>query len=176
MAPAQGEHGQVLAIKPHHFACLSGLVMAHYNNKEPQKARLDGGSAAIPNGHSPPSIGGPCIPALAPAPARARAPAPALPRSGVRLGDGAALARRRGKPPSGCARSVCMLFISTVDQPIERVTIQVLDCPVTGSCTCPGRSGVGRVVGGRAHTSGAAIFHAPLYTHSCCPHTTNRAA
>ena len=24
--------------------------------------------------------------------------------------------------------TVCMLFISTVDQPIERVTIQALDC------------------------------------------------
>jgi hypothetical protein len=34
------------------------------------------------------------------------------------------------------AKYVCMLFISTVDQPIERVTIQVLDCLVTGSCTC----------------------------------------
>ena len=26
------------------------------------------------------------------------------------------------------AMNVCMLFISTVDQPIERVTIQALDC------------------------------------------------
>ena len=30
---------KVLAIKPHHFACLSGLTMAYYNNREPEKAR-----------------------------------------------------------------------------------------------------------------------------------------
>lgn len=30
---------KVLAMKPHHFACLSGLTMAYYNNGEPQKAR-----------------------------------------------------------------------------------------------------------------------------------------
>lgn len=30
---------KVLAMKPHHFACLSGLAMAYYNNREPEKAR-----------------------------------------------------------------------------------------------------------------------------------------
>jgi tetratricopeptide (TPR) repeat protein len=30
---------KVLAMKPHHFACLSGLTMAYYNNREPEKAR-----------------------------------------------------------------------------------------------------------------------------------------
>jgi hypothetical protein len=30
---------QVLTLKPHHFACLSGLAMAYYNNREPEKAR-----------------------------------------------------------------------------------------------------------------------------------------
>ena len=33
------------------------------------------------------------------------------------------------RPARRCSRyHVCMLFISTVDQPTERVTIQVLDC------------------------------------------------
>lgn len=30
---------KVLAMKPHHFACLSGLTMAYYNNRELEKAR-----------------------------------------------------------------------------------------------------------------------------------------
>lgn len=48
---------QVLAMKPHHFACLSGLTMAYYNNREPEKAR----GAADRLRHVSPSMGLPLL-------------------------------------------------------------------------------------------------------------------